>query len=494
MKREARNYQTECREAVKAAFARGLKGVAVELSTGLGKGFIIADIVRMVREKGGRVLVLVNRDNLVNQLSASIAEQGIIPVIERGMDNASPMSDCVVGSIQTLQKNRLLKWNRNHFRLVLTDEAHGAAAKTFRNVLDYFESAYHIFLSATIERHDKKGLWDGVTEIVYSMPLQKGIEEGWLVPFQFEELPVPITIDDKLATKKMFTEEDESAVFSAGNYLPRLFAEAATRVVGRKALMFWPNCDASKEATKHFQEQGLDAKHVDGYESKSEIATILDWFKEPGPKVLSNADLLSVGYDCPPIDCVGIMRLSRSIPMLKQRLGRGTRPLCDVDSCSNAEERRSLIAASPKPSVLVLDLMLQLGEVQNKFADATQLITEDSEEKKFLREEISKAGRPLNMEELKDKLRVKKETDREKQLAKLAEDAANAAERKRNRSSFYVGDILRNYNPAHKPASDKFVRFVERLTGLELKDGPYSAFQIYRIKERFEKARERELV
>ena len=442
MARTGRDYQIAANEAVRDAFRRGVKGVGIEAATGLGKGFIIADIARQVFAKGGRVLVLVNRDNLCDQLSASLVEQGLYPQIERGMDKASPLAEVVVGSIPTLQGERLKKWNQSHFKMVITDEAHFSAAKTFKNTLDYFASAYHVFMTATMERHDKKGLWSGCEEIVYSMPLQKGIDEGWLVPFDFEELPVPIEISDVQAAKKMWTEKDEVEVFSGKDYLPRLFAEAASRVTERKALFFWPNCDSSKEAEKHFNELGISSKHVDGYMDKKSINEILEWFKEPGYKSLHNADLLSFGYDNPSIDCVGIMRLSRSIPMLKQRLGRGTRPLCPVDRYPDAETRKMAIAESEKPSVKVLDLMIQLGAVKNKFAESTALITDNDDEKKFIREEMRKAGRSLSMGEIESKLKVKRETDKEKMLAKLAEDAANAS-LKRPKKEPYYADILR---------------------------------------------------
>ncbi len=490
--RQPRPYQLAAIEAVRAAFRRGVRGVAIEQATGTCKGAEIAYIARDAMVKGSRVLVLVNRDNLVEQLNSSLIEQGLYPRIERAMDKASPMSSLVVGSIQTLQKERLQKWGRNHFNLVITDEAHFAAADTFKNTLSHFSASYHVFFSATIERHDKAGLWAGVQEVVYSYPLTQAIEDGWLVPFEFEELPVPIVVSDKEATKKMWTEKDETNLFSTNNSLPRLFAESASRVTDKHALMFWPNCDASKEADKHFRDIGMETRHVDGYMTKNAITDVLDWFRIPGPKALHNADLLSYGYDNPIVDCVGIMRLQRSIPMLKQRLGRGTRPACIVDGLESAEARRAAIAGSHKPSCRVLDLMLQLGDVKNTFADSTALITADPEEREYIREENRKAGRPLTMDEIEGKLKAKRVTDKEKQLAKLCEDAANAAEKakyKRNGKAVFVADILQQFNPNHKPASPKFVWFVRKLAkdnATDIGAGPFSAFQLIRIKERIE--------
>src|SRR5882757_8942513 len=72
--RTGRGYQLACIEAVRDAFKRGVKGCVIEIPTGGGKGFIIASIAKMVRDKGNKCLILVNRDNLVNQLHDSACE------------------------------------------------------------------------------------------------------------------------------------------------------------------------------------------------------------------------------------------------------------------------------------------------------------------------------------------------------------------------------------------------------------------------------------
>lgn len=486
MKRTPRDYQSRCITAIRDAFKAGKKGVCAELFTGAGKAFILASIAEMVRAKNGRVLCLVNRDNLCQQLFQSLCDQGLHPTMERGADKASPMSDLVVGSIQTMQGDRLKKWGPNHFKMVITDEVHFGAAKTFKATLSHFASAFHLGITATIERHDKKGLWEGYQDVVFSMPLTEGIEEGWLVPLTFKELPVPITITDRENTAKKWNEAEEEAVFSRDSYLPRLFAEAAKEAQGRKALMFWPGCKASEEATIAFSAAGIESRHVDGYMAKTLIAEILEWFAAPGAKTLHNADLLSYGYDNPSIDCIGIMRLSRSVPMLKQRIGRGTRTFqADVDSYPTRELRKASIASSPKSSCLILDLMLQLGEAQSSFATSGELITADKEEAEYIRKE-RKAGVQIDLEEMK-KLAKAHSVDKQKQLDALAEAAANAAERRKETAhgSVYIEDIRKLYKPEHKPASHAFLKYVSRM-GVDLSNGPWSAFQLIRIKERIE--------
>lgn len=461
--RIARPYQTEAINAIRNAFRSGKRGVVIEIPTGGGKGYIIAKIAKDAWEKGKRTLIVVNRNELCRQLIGSCKEQGLWPSLECGQDHATPMSDVVVASIQTAQNVRLKKWNPRHFDLIICDEVHGSAAKTFKNTLGHFESSFHLGVTATLERHDKAGLAAVYEECVFSMTLQEAIEDGWLVPFRFEELPVPIEISDETAVKRCFTEKDEEGIFEKGEYLPRLFKEASERAAGRKALMFWPNCKSSEEADRYFTDFGIQSRHIDGYMSPDKIREILDWFSEDGPRTLHNADLLSVGYDNPSIDCVGIMRLSRSIPLLKQRLGRGTRPLCRVDDYPTPELRREAIAASYKPECIVLDLMIQLGDVKNKFADATALITDNDEEREFLRKERKKGQ--FTAEELANKLRMKRETDRDAMLAKLAEDAANAALRAKARADGpYIRHILNKQPMPHwKEASDGQIRYLRHL-------------------------------
>ncbi len=191
----------------------------------------------------------------------------------------------------------------------------------------------------------------------------------------------------------------------------------------------------------------------------------------------------SYGYDNPSIDCIGIMRLSRSIPMLLQRIGRGTRTYnANVDGLATAEERKASIAASVKPSTLVLDLMLQLGDAQSSFATCGQLITGDKEEAEYVRKH-RKTGVSIDLDEMRDLIKVKKSDD-EKALTKLAEDAANAAERGKIKNGLpYYQHILKHYTFGKKSASEAQMKYLKVLRY----DGPQviSALQASRLIDLF---------
>lgn len=111
--------------------------------------------------------------------------------------------------------------------------------------------------------------------------------------------------------------------------------------------------------------------------------------------------------------------------------------------------------------------MVQLGEVRNRFADASVLITSDEKERKFIKELTRNSNHPFTMAELEGKLRAKRETDKEAHLAKLLEDTANAQHKARMRLKWngqgpYVDYILKMgaKGGVSKPASEKQVSYL----------------------------------
>lgn len=476
--RQPRPYQSKAFDEIRAAFKRSLRRVLIELATGLGKTVIFVLIALMVKAKGGRVLILVNRDVLVSQAIGELRENGVYADREQADQRASLTSEIVVASVQSLQKKWLERWPKDHFKLVVTDECHGSASKTFKAILDHFIGAYHVGVTATAERHDKKGLWKGYEEIVYSVSLKEGIDEGWLCGFDFHDLDCPVTLDEKLAHQSAFKETDE--VFDSQKYLPRLAECAASESEGRKGLFFLPNCRVSNQFAGMLKERGLNAEHIDSsYMTPAETSRLLEWFKNQTHAILCNSDLLSVGYNRPEIDTIGLFRPIASTPMYKQRLGRGTRPIANVDAFDTVEGRLHAIAESTKPVCKVLNVFWENGD--HDLASPSCLITDDEEERKALDKE-RKPGQKQDFASMEAQLKAKRMADQAEEMRKFAEKVANS-QAKKSRGKLYIADILKYRNPAHKPASDAFVKYVRKL-GADIPPGQYSAYQIMRIKER----------
>lgn len=377
----------------------------------------------------------------------------------------------------------------------LVHNCHFGASDTFLQVLNHFKSAYHIGVTATLERHDKKGLWSGYQECVFCITMQEGINEGWLVPYDVVELPVPIDISIKDAGKKMWTEEDEQKALSS-HYI-EIFKAALPHLPGNHSLMFWNNCKSSMVASAYFSENGVESKHVEGpggpaRMSPDQIKDILGWFSEPSEqgKNLNCADLLSYGYDCPPINVLGLMRVTRSIPMTKQRAGRATRPDCVVDGLGSRPARLAAIAASRKPRWKLLDLMIQVRDMEHSFATASSLITSDHGEMRIL--DRARKGKSMSMEELDGKIKASRESgSNEGALSKLSQDAANAAMRAQSKTKGpYIGDIFQRYPAKGVECSDKQWSYLVSL-GCKLPRDGVTKLQAVHLINRYKQYNER---
>lgn len=494
--KQARYYQTDAFEAIRGAFKRGLRRVLIELATGLGKTVIFVLIAIMAKAKGGRVLIIVNRDVLVTQALEELKLNGVFAMREQAEERASLTAEIVVASVQSLQGKWLERWPKNHFKMVITDEAHGSSAKTFRVILDHFFDAFHVLVTATAERHDKKGLWRGIQEIPYRMPLNNwedkqsgevtigGINDGWLVPFDFHDLDCPVTLDEKLMGKVSFAENEE--VFDSAKYLPRLAECAAKESEGHKGLFFLPNCRQSQGFADLLCQRGINAKHIDSsYMTPTQTKELLDWFWNVKEGILCNAQLLTTGYNNPSITLGGMFRPFGSLVAYKQALGRLTRALCAVDSLpgrDQAEQRRQLIADSIKPCAKIITPFWENGT--HNLATPSALITDDEEERAAI-DKARKKGDKMDFAQMELQLKAKRMADKDEEMRKLAEKVANS-QAKKQKGAVWIGDILKQYNPEHKPASDAFVIYVRKL-GADIPPGQYSAYQIMRIKERIQK-------
>ena len=128
-----RDYQNEALGAIDDALARGVRRQVMALPTGTGKTVIFAELIR---RRGGRALVLVHRDELVNQAVDKLAAVGIeAGVIKAERDDVE--AGVIVASIQTLSRPRRLACLRPDFNTIVIDEAHHAVAETYRRVIDH---------------------------------------------------------------------------------------------------------------------------------------------------------------------------------------------------------------------------------------------------------------------------------------------------------------------------------------------------------------------
>lgn len=315
---QPRPYQSAVIEAVESGFKTFDRQLVV-LPTGGGKTIVFSHLAK--RRLPGRTLILAHRDELIGQAIAKLHDAtGIVAGKEKAESYASLESQVVVASVQSLLSSRIERWPRDYFSLVVADEAHHSISDSWQRVLQYF-TAQNLGVTATPDRGDKRNLGEFYENIAAEVSLADLIRDGYLAPIAVKMLPLRIDIN---GVKQVAGDYDASALGDALVPYLRSIAEAIRdHATFRKVLCFVPLIHTSKLFVDTCREVGLSAEHIDGYDKDREAK--LAAFKRGEFELLSNAMLLTEGYDEPTIDCVCCLRPTRSRALYSQMVGRGTR-------------------------------------------------------------------------------------------------------------------------------------------------------------------------
>lgn len=324
---ELRPYQQRAVDSVAAGWSQFQRQLGVA-ATGAGKTIIFSHIAAGER---GRTLILAHREELVKQAAEKLrAATGIFATVEQGAQTAMPGHGVVVGSIQSVRR-RLGKYEPDAFDLIICDEAHHSLAEEWQEVLGRFPSARVLGVTATPDRADRKSLGVFYQNIAFEIGLLELIGAGHLC--NLRALRLPVEIDAR--SIKLRSGADLSADVASDLLEPRLrevARAAAAEIWDRKTLVFLPRCDVSEKFAEALAAEGIQARHVAGDSEDREAR--LAWFKTAGPgTALTNAQLLTEGYDQPDVDCILCLRPTKSRALYCQIVGRGTRTAPGKDHC-----------------------------------------------------------------------------------------------------------------------------------------------------------------
>jgi superfamily II DNA or RNA helicase len=354
-----RDYQSQIHADIEAGWDDATRQLVVE-PTGVGKTIQFAMQAAARAKDGGKTLILAHRDELLSQAIAKIERvTGIRAEKEKADEFASMDSPIVVGSIQTLMKQRRLdRWPKDHFAEVVIDETHRCLAKSYRAVLSHFEEHSNILgVTATPNRSDRRNLGEYFQRVAAELKLVQMIRAGWLVPITFKRLPIAIDLE-KVKTSRKDYGTDISAKSAADAITPYLdkIAESVREHAGfRRCLGFAPLIETSRKAAEACRNVGMIAEYIYGEDPDREQK--LKRFQRGEYDILWNADLLTEGYDDAGIACIVNASPTQSVSKYWQMNGRGTRCVAAIDDYATPDERRAAIAASHKPDLLILDYL-----------------------------------------------------------------------------------------------------------------------------------------
>ena len=358
-----RYYQEEAVEAVFREWETNSSTLAV-LATGLGKTQIFCEVAARAN---GRVLVLAHRDELVQQAVRRL--EGVLGEMV-GVEQAQLRGGrcrVVVGSVQTVYRDDRIRGMQAHgdFDVVIADEAHHYAAKTYAKAIMAWEGAKVLGVTATPDRGDKKALGRIFDSVAYQMGIVEGVQAGYLTPIHGRQVHVEeIDISGVASTAgDLVRAQLDNAVLKGVEAIVQVTLDEWGDNCG---IAFFPGKRSAAFAAERFNaiKPGCAAVITDDT-PRDERREIIAACHRGAIQYLCNCMIATEGFDWPEAEIMICGRPTKSRALYAQMVGRVTRVLPGlVDAIPGREgsdARRSAIASSAKPRCLVVDFVGNSG-------------------------------------------------------------------------------------------------------------------------------------
>ncbi|HOA61609.1 MAG TPA: DEAD/DEAH box helicase [Verrucomicrobiota bacterium] len=476
-----RPYQSAASDAIFKEWQEN-DSTLVVMPTGGGKTVLFADVIRRVFPR--RALVIAHREELIFQARDKIERvTGLKADVEMGEYRAEGglfgVARVVVSTIQTQCSGgdgggRMSKFDPSQFGLLIIDEAHHATSPSYRRVIDYYRTnpALKVLgVTATPDRADEQALGQVFQSVAFDYEVLDAIHDGWLVPVEQQMVHVEgLDYSDVRTTAGDLNGGDLAAVMEAERNLQPM-ASASVKIIGaRRALVFTASVKAAEMTAEilNRHRSGM-AAWVCGETEREERRRVLAKFADGKLQVVCNCGVLTEGFDDPGVEVVIMGRPTKSRSLYSQMVGRSTRPLPGVvDGPETAEARKAAIAASAKPSCLVVDFVGNAG--RHKLITSADIlggkVSEEALERAVKR--VSAAGGPVNMTEALDEAEA--ELREQRRLAEAARRANLVAKARFTTQSVDPFDVLA-LEPARARGWDRDRRLSEKQRSVLAKQG-----------------------
>ena len=290
---------------VRNSYRHGKRSPCIVLPCGGGKSIIVAEMAKRTTDNGKRVLFIVHRKELCDQIRNTFSRWGV------------DMELCEIGMVQTVCRH-LDKVPAPS--LIITDENHHSKANSYMKIYKAFPNAYRIGVTATPVRLDGSGLKDVNDDIIIGVSAKWLIDHKYLSPYEY-------------FAPKLFDIESENVDENNGDYsgddvgkkmiTKRIFGDVIGHyrqlADGKQTICYCPSIKMSTVMAENFIENGITAAHIDGETPKNERDAIIEKFRKGEIKILCNVDLISEGFDVPDCECAILLRPTKSLTLYIQQ-------------------------------------------------------------------------------------------------------------------------------------------------------------------------------
>lgn len=355
-----RYYQLQAINKTIEAVSKGDDRILLVMATGTGKTYTAFQIIWRLwkAKKKKRILFLADRNILVDQTRINDFqpfEQAMTKIKGRKVDPSYEIHLALYQALTGPEESQKAykQVDPDFFDLIVIDECHrGSAAEdsAWREILEYFDSATQIGLTATPKETQNVSNTDYFGDPVYTYSLKEGIEDGFLAPYKVIRVDLDIDslgwrpeagqidkrgheIEDRIYNQKDF---DRTMVIDERT---ELVAKTITAYLKRtdpmmKTIVFCNDIDHAERMRRTLvnlnpEEVKKNEKYVIKITGDDEVGKAqLDNFinpKKPYPVIATTSELMTTGVDAKTCKLVVLDQNIQSMTKFKQIIGRGTR-------------------------------------------------------------------------------------------------------------------------------------------------------------------------
>jgi len=289
---------------------------------------------------------------------------------------------------------------------VLVHNCHHATSKSYQDIINWYRrnpKLKVLGVTATPDRADEQALGQIFESVAFNYELLDAINDGWLVPIEQQMVHIEgLDFSQMRTTAGDLNGADLAAVMEAEKNLQGV-AGAAIEIIGnRRALVFTASVKQAETICEILNRHKANcAAWVCGKTNKDERRNIVSEFADGKIQIVCNCGCFTEGFDDPGVEVIIMARPTKSRSLYSQMVGRSDRALPGiVDGPETPELRRAAIAASAKPSCLIVDFVGNSG--RHKLITSADILggKVSSEAREVAINKASKSNKPVRMSEL----------------------------------------------------------------------------------------------
>jgi type I restriction enzyme R subunit len=358
--RKPRYYQQIAVNRTVEAIANSQNRIILVMATGTGKTYTAFQIIHRLWKSGAkkRILFLADRNALIDQTKRGDFKhfKDKMTVVKHRMIDKSyeiylALYQGLTGSDE--EANAYKQFSPDFFDLIVIDECHRGSANeesAWREILNYFNNATHIGLTATPRETKETSNTEYFGEPVYTYSLKQGIDDGFLAPYKV--IRVGLNVDSEgYRPQQGKTDKDgveiEDRIYNRKDFDRKLVIDERTDIIAQKVteylkgfnrfaktIIFCVDIDHAERMRNAISRHNADLvaenyKYVmqitgDNDEGKRELDNFINP-EEKYPVIATTSELMTTGVDAQTCKVIVLDANINSMTKFKQIVGRGTR-------------------------------------------------------------------------------------------------------------------------------------------------------------------------